>query len=108
MLRAKVDVELCHVEDQGKSTKKRQTKGKKRAKTTRATRKKAKPVDSETETMVSGWEDEDELNAPQLLQGDDPGFILIEKRSADSEGTLPGTESGNPVAKRPRIVYEVD
>ena len=106
MLRAMVDVEVCHVEDQGKSTKKRQTKGKKRAKTTRTTRKKTKPVDSETETMVSGWEDEDELKASQLLQGDDPGFILIEKRSA--EGTFPGTELENPVAKRPRIVHEVD
>lgn len=106
MLRAKVDVEVCHVQEQGKSTKKRQAKGKKRAKTTRATRKKAKLVDSETETVVSGWEDEDELNGSQHLQGDSPGFILMGKRSA--EGALPGTELGNPVAKRPRIVHEVD
>jgi hypothetical protein len=105
MLRAKVDVEVCHVEEQGKSTKKRQNKGKKRAR-----RKKPKPVDSdwETETVMSGSEDEDELDASQYLQGDDPGFTLIRKRSA--EDTLPGTELGNkPAAKRSRTsVHEAD
>ena len=104
MLRAEVNVEVCHVEEQGKSTKKQQTKGKKRPKKTRTTRKKPKPVDSdwETETAVSGWEDEDELNASQYLQGDDdPGFTLVRKRSM--EDTLSDTELGNrPVAKRTR------
>lgn len=98
MLRAKVNVEVCHVEEHGKTAKKRQTKGK-----TRAKRKKPKSVDSdwETETAASGWEGEDELNASQYLQGDDPDLALVRKRPA--EDTLPGIELGNgPVAKRTR------
>jgi hypothetical protein len=89
----------------------RQTKGKKRLRT-RATRKKPKPVDSDvetTETVISGWEDEDELNASQYLQGDDQGSTLVRKRSA--EDTVRGTEMGNkPAAKRPRTstVHEAD
>ena len=111
MLRAEVSVEVCHVEEQGKSTRKRQTKGKKRSKKTQTTRKKPKRVDSdwETETAVSGWEDDDDLNASECLQGDDPGLTLIRKRSV--EDTLPSTESGNSMTKRPRTrvtVQEVD
>lgn len=108
MQRAEVNVEVCHVEEQGKSsTTKRQTKGKKRSKKTRATRKKLKPVDSDvetTETVISGWEDEDELNASQYLQGDDQGSTLVRKRSAED------TELGNkPSAKRPRTsMHEAD
>ncbi|KAF8503697.1 VRR-NUC domain-containing protein [Russula emetica] len=116
MQRAEVDVEVCHVEEQGKSTTKRQTtgKGKKRSKKTRATRKKPKPVDSDvettTETLISGWEDEesDELNASQYLQGDDQGSTLVRKRSV--EDTVRSTELGNkPAAKRPRTsMHEID
>lgn len=110
MLRANVNVEVCHVEEQGKSTKKRQTKGKKRSK---KTRKKPKLVESdwESESAVSGWEDEeDELNASQCLQGDDIGFTLVRKRSESVEGTLPDTELGDgPMVKRPRTgVHEAD
>jgi hypothetical protein len=110
MLRANVNVEVCHVEEQGKSTKKRQTKGKKRSK---KTRKKPKLVESdwESESAVSGWEDEeDELNASQCLQGDDIGFTLVRKRSESVEGTLPGMELGDgPMVKRPRTgVHEAD
>ena len=105
MLRADVDVEVCHVKEQGKSsTTKRQTKGKKRSKDTRATRKKPKPVDSDLETIetvISGWEEDDELNASQYLQGDDQGSTLARKRSV--EDTVSDTELGNmPAAKRPR------
>ncbi|KAH9997581.1 hypothetical protein BJV77DRAFT_983478 [Russula vinacea] len=103
MLRANVNVEVCHVEEQGKSTKKRQTKGKKRSK---KTRKKPKLVESdwESESAVSGWEgEEDELNASQYLQGDDTGFTLVRKRSESVEGTLPCTELGDrPMVKRLR------
>jgi Fanconi-associated nuclease 1 len=111
MQRAEVNVEVCHVEEQGKSTTKRQTKGKKRSKKTRATRKKPKPVDSDvetTETVISGWEDEDELDASQYLQGDDQGSTLVRKRSV--EDTMCGTELGNkPAAKRPRTsMHEAD
>jgi Fanconi-associated nuclease 1 len=103
MQRAEVNVEVCHVEEQGKSTTKRQGKGKKRSK---KTRKKPKLVDSDvetTETLISGWEgsSEDELNASQYLQGDDQGSTLVRKRSV--EDTERGTELGNkPAAKRPR------
>jgi hypothetical protein len=114
MQRAEVNVEVCHVEERGKSTAKpRQTqgKGKKRSKKTRATRKKPKPVDSDvetTESVISGWEDEDELNASQYLQGDDQGSTLVRKRSV--EVTVRGTELGNkPAAKRPRTsMHEAD
>jgi Fanconi-associated nuclease 1 len=107
MQRAEVNVEVCHVEEQGKSTAKRQTKGKK----TRATRKKPKPVDSDvetTETVISGWEDEDELNPSQYLQGDDQGSTLVRKRSV--EDTARGTELGNkPTPKRRRTsIHEAD
>jgi Fanconi-associated nuclease 1 len=109
MQRAEVNVEVCHVGEQGKSTTKRQTKGKnlKRSKKTRATRKKPKPVDSDvetTETVISGWEDEDELDASQYLQGDDQGSTLVRKRSAED------TELGDkPTAKRPRTsMHEAD
>jgi hypothetical protein len=104
MQRAEVNVEVCHVEEQGKSTAKRQTKGKKRSKKTRATRKKPKPAGSDvetTESVISGWEDEDELDASQYLQGDAQGSTLVRKRSA--EDTVRGTELGNkPTGKRPR------
>ncbi|KAI0295465.1 VRR-NUC domain-containing protein [Russula brevipes] len=107
MQRAVVDVEVCHVEEQGKSTKKRQMKGKKRPKKSQATRKKPKPVDSdwETETVASVWEGEDELNASQYLDG---GDLDVRKRSA--EDNLSGSELGNePVAKRRRTgVLETD
>ena len=111
MQRAEVDVEVCHVEEQDKSTATtRQSKGKKWSKKTRATRKKPIPVDSDletTETVISGWEDEDELDASQYLQGDDQGSTLVRKRSV--EDTL-ATGSGNkPAAKRPRTsVHEAD
>jgi len=111
MQRAEVNVEVCYVEEQGKSTTKRQTnlKGKKRSKKTRAARKKPKPVDSDvetTETVISGWEDEDESS--QYLQGDDQGSTLATKRSV--EDTVPDTELGNkPAAKRPRTcMHEAD
>jgi fanconi-associated nuclease 1 len=110
MLRANANVEVCHVEEQGKSTKKRQTKGKKRSK---KTRKKPKLVESdwESESAVSGWEgEEDELNASQYLQGDDTGFTLVRKRSESVEGTLPCTELGDrPMVKRLRKgMHETD
>ncbi len=110
MQHAEVSVEVCHVEEQGKSTK-QQTKGKKPSKKTRATRKKPRLVDSDletTETVISGWEDEDELDASQYFQGDDPGSTLVRKRSV--EDTVPGTELGNRrTAKRPRTsVHEAD
>jgi len=109
MQRAEVDVELCHVEEQGKSTTKRQTKGKKRSK---KTRKKPKVVDSDvetTESLISGWEeDEDELDASQYLQGDDQGGTSVRKRSA--EDAMRGTDFGNnPAGKRPRTsTHEAD
>jgi hypothetical protein len=105
MQRAVVDVEVCHVEEQGKSTKKRQMKGKKRPRKSQATRKKPKPVDPDWETAASVWEDEDELNASQYLDGGDPD---VKKRSA--EENLPGSELGDePVAKRRRTrVLETD
>ncbi|KAI0282107.1 VRR-NUC domain-containing protein [Russula aff. rugulosa BPL654] len=111
MQRAEVSVEVCHVEEQGKSTTKRQTKGKKQSKKRRATRKKPKPVDCDvetTETVISGWEDEDELNASQYLQGDDQGSTLVRKRSV--EDTMRGTELGNKLTpKRPRTsMHEAD
>lgn len=112
MQRAEVSVEVCHVEEQGKSTTKRQTKGKKQStKRRRATRKKPKPVDSDvetTETVISGWENEDELNASQYLQGDDQGSTLVRKRSV--EDTMCGTELGNKLTpKRPRTsMHEAD
>ena len=115
MQRAEVNVEVCHVEEQdkGKSTAKRQTKGKKRSsKKTRATRKKPKlVVDSDvetTESVISGWEDDDELDASQYHQGDDQGRIQVRKRSV--EDTVRGTELGNkPTAKRRRTsVHEAD
>jgi hypothetical protein len=112
MQRAEVKVEVCHVEEQGKSTTtKRQTKGKKRTTKTRATRKKPKPVDSDvetTETAISGWEDEDELNASQYLQGNDEDSSLVRKRAA--EDTVRGTELGNKhTTKRPRTsIHEAD
>lgn len=110
MQRAEVKVEVCHVEEQGKSTAKRQTKDQKRSKKTRATRKKPKPVrvDSDletTETVISGWEDEDELNASQYLQRDDQGSTLVRKRSA--EDTVRGNKK--PTAKRARkSMHEAD
>ena len=111
MQRAEVNVEVCHVEAQGKSTTKRQTKGKKRSRKTPATRKKPKPVDSDvgtTDTVISGWEDEDELDASQYLQGDDQGSTLVRKRSV--EDTMRDTELGNKRAgKRPRTsMHEAD
>jgi hypothetical protein len=111
MQRAEVNVEVCHVQEQGKSTTKQRTKGKKRSKKTRATRKKPKPVDSDvetTETVISGWEDEDELDASQYLQGDDQGSTLVRKRSV--EDTVRGIELENrPAAKRPRTsMHEAD
>jgi hypothetical protein len=114
MQRAEVNVEVCHVQEQGKSTTMRQTrgKGKKRSEKTRALRKQPKPVDSDVETteaVISGWEDEDELNASQYLQGDDQGSTLVRKRSV--EGTaVGGTELGNkPAAKRRRTsMHEAD
>jgi fanconi-associated nuclease 1 len=109
MQRAEVKVEVCHVEEQGKSTTtKRQTKGKKRSSKTRAKRKKPKPVDSDTESVISGWEDEDELSASQYLQGDDQGSTLVRKRAA--EDTVRGAELGNkPTTKRPRTsIHEAD
>ena len=112
MQRAEVRVEVCHVEEQSKSTTKRQTKGKKRSKKIQTTRKKLKPVDSDletTETVISGWEGEDESNASQYFQGDDQNSALVRKRFA--EDTMPGTELGSKPAKakRPRTnMHEAD
>lgn len=106
MQRAEVNVEVCHVEEPDKSSDKRQTKSRGRSK---AKRKKRKPAESdwETEAMVSGWEDEDELDASQYLPVVDTGLTLVRKRSAES---FTGAElGGRPVAKRPRTrLYEAD
>lgn len=114
MQRAEVTVEVCHVEEQGKSTTtKGQAKGKKRSSNTRATRNKPKPVDSDvetTESVISGWEDDDELNASQYLQGDDQGSTVVRKRAA--EDTVRGTELENkPTTTRKRTrtsIHEAD
>jgi len=107
MRRAEVNVEVCRVEEQDKSNEKRQTKGRERSKKSKTTRKKRKPVESdwETESVASGWEDEDELNASQYLPVDDPVLTLVRKRSAS-----PSTELGNkPAMKRARTsAYEAD
>lgn len=107
MRRAEVNVEVCHVVERGKSTKKQKPKGKKQSKKSPAKRKRPKPIESDWETAVSEWEDEDELNESQYLQGD-LGLTLVRKRSA--EQMLLGTKLGNePVAKRLRTgVHEVD
>ena len=106
MQRAEVNVEVCHVEELDKSNNKRQTKGKGRSK---AKRKKPKPAESdwETEVMVSGWEDEDQLDASQYLLMDATGPTVARKRSAES---FTGAElGGRPVVKRPRTsLYEAD
>jgi hypothetical protein len=110
MQRAEVNVEVCHVEELDKSSG-RQTKGKERSKKSKANREKPKPIVSDWETdsdvAVSGWENEDELNASQYLPEDDPYFTLVRKRSAD---TPPDTILENqPAVKRQRTsVYEVD
>jgi|SRR5712671_6005797 len=102
MQRAEVNVEVCHVEEQGKSAKKRQSKRKKKSGKSQATRKKSKSSDSdrETEMAAADWEEEDELNASQYLQEQEshchPDLTMIGKRSADE--TLPP----EPVAKRAR------
>ena len=111
MQRAEVNVEVCHVAEHDESNERRQAKGKGRPKKPKARRKKPKPIDfdwgTDSEIMVSGWEDEDELNESQYLPGDDPGLTLVRKRSAD---TSPDTELGNqPVVKRQRTsVYKAD
>jgi hypothetical protein len=106
MQRAEVNVEVCHVDEQNKSSEERHTKGKARSK---AKRKKPKPAESdwETEAMVSGWEDEDELDASQYLPVVDTGSTLVRKRSAES---FAGAElGGRPVVKRARTrLYEAD
>ena len=111
MQRAEVSVEVCHVEEQDRSSEKKQkTIKNKRPKRshTRATRKKQKPVESDWETPVSEWEDEDELDASQYLQGGDPDLRLVRKRPAKE--TSPGIELGNgPAVKRQRTSgHEMD
>jgi len=111
MQRAGVSVEVCHVAEQDESNKRRKAKGKGRSKKSRARRKKLKPIDldwgTDSNTTVSGWEDEDELTESQYLPRDDPGLTLVRKRSAD---TSTDTELGSqPVVKRQRTsVYEAD
>ena len=109
MQRAEVNVEVCHVEEQDESNQRRQAKGKGRTKKSKAKRKRPKPIESDWETDsnigVSGWEEDDELNASQYLPGNDSGLTPVRKRSAD---TPPDTELRNqPVVKRQRTsVYE--
>jgi hypothetical protein len=111
MQRAGVNVEVCHVAEQDESNERRKAKGKGRSKKSRARRKNLKPInlnlETDSNTTVSGWEDEDELTESQYLPGDDPGLTLVRKRSTS---TSPDTELGNqPVVKRQRIcVYKVD
>jgi hypothetical protein len=107
MLRAEVNVEVCHVEEQDKSNERRQAR-KGRSKKSPIKRKKSKPIESDWETdsdvPVSGWEDVDELNESQYLPGDDPGLTLVRKRSAD---TFPDTKLGSqPVVKRRRTIVD--
>ncbi|KAI9460027.1 VRR-NUC domain-containing protein [Russula earlei] len=90
MQRAEVSVEVCHVAELGT---KRQITGNGKKKS-RAARRKPKPVDREAETVISVWEEEDELDASQYLQESDLDVTLAKKRSADE--TLPR----EPVAKR--------
>ena len=109
MQRAEVSVEVCHVEEQDRSSEKKQTTIKnKRSKRSHSTRKKKKSIESDWETPVSEWDDEDELDASQYLQGGDPDLTLIRKRSAKE--TSPGIELGNgPAVKRLRTSgYEMD
>jgi hypothetical protein len=102
MQRAEVSVEVCYVEEQGKSSeKKKTTSKKKRSKKSQTTKKRQDLVVSDWETPVSEWEDEDELNASQYLQGSDVDPTLVRKRRV--EETSPGIEIGNePTTKRPR------
>lgn len=102
MQRAGVNVEVCHVAEHDESN---EAKGKGRSKKSRARRKKLKPIDldwgTDSNTTVSGWEDEGELTESQYLPGDDPGLTLVRKRSVS---TSPDTELGDhPVVKRQRI-----
>ena len=101
MQRAEVTVEVCHVvEKSGEPPKKQRTTIKKRSLRSKPKWKKAKQVDSDWETPVSEWEEEDELNASQYLQEDD--LVLVRKRPA--EDTSPGgaNSENRPAAKRLR------
>jgi hypothetical protein len=86
MQRAEVSVEVCHVEEQDKSSNKRQITSKtKRSTRSQAKKRKQKPVESDWETPESEWEDEDELAVSQDLQVADLDlyFARVRKRSAD-------------------------
>jgi hypothetical protein len=107
MQRAEVSVEVCYVEEEDSEGKRTTTK-KKRPKKSHATKKTRKPAESDWETPVSEWEDEDELNASQYLQAGDVDLTPVRKRSVNE--SLAGIDVGNePAAKRLRTSgYEVD
>jgi hypothetical protein len=101
MQRAEVTVEVCYVEELGESSKNQRTMTKKRPMRSKPKRKKVKLEDSDWETPVSEWEEDDELDASQNLQEGDLNLDLVRKRSA--EDTWPGTDlEKRPAAKRLR------
>jgi Fanconi-associated nuclease 1 len=100
MQRAEVTVEVCYVEELGEPSKNQRKAIKKRS-TRSKPKRKVKLVDSDWETPVSEWEDDDELDASQNLQEDDLTLDPVRKRSA--EDTLPGIDlEKRPAAKRLR------
>ena len=104
--RAEVTVEVCYVEELGEPSKNQRTMIKKRSTRSKPKRKQIKQVDSNSdwETPVSEWEEDDELDASQTLQEDDLNLDqldLVRKRSA--EDTSPGIDlEKRPAAKRLR------
>lgn len=106
MQRAEVTVEVCYVEELGEPSKNQRTMIKKRSTRSKPKRKQIKQVDSNSdwETPVSEWEEDDELDASQTLQEDDLNLDqldLVRKRSA--EDTSPGIDlEKRPAAKRLR------
>ncbi|KAI0306703.1 hypothetical protein B0F90DRAFT_1814554 [Multifurca ochricompacta] len=103
MQRAEVSVEVCHVEEQGKSSKYRRTTIKnKRSKKALTRRRKMKADESDWETSESEGEEEDELSASQYLQEYNPGPTLVRKRSVEeTSATVTASETG-PTGKRLR------
>ena len=101
MQRAEVTVEVCYVEELGEPSKNQRTMIKKRSTRSKPKRRQVEQVDSDWETPVSEWEQDDELDASQTLQEDDLDLDLVRKRSA--EDTSPSIDlEKRPAAKRMR------
>ena len=101
MQRAEVTVEVCYVEELGEHSKNQRTMIKKRSTRSKPKQRQVEQVDSDWETPVSEWEQDDELDASQTLQEDDLDLDLVRKRSA--EDTSPNIDlEKRPAAKRMR------